>query len=194
MRAAAVLRSGGRPFFYPKTVWSPAGGWHADPANWRGAAATAAAAIAAGQTQLRGGRRAGVKQPRVCACVVAPRAACGAACRGRQRERLANFLCQDNDTSRHPHLFTSIITPLPLQAHFACPWFRPPMRCAAVGCGRARPAAPRARARATFSHSSPSRFLSQRRPVPPIRFAPSQLWSAHAAEDDSSLTREPRHT
>jgi hypothetical protein len=69
------------------------------------------------------------------------------------------------------------------------------MRCAAVVCGRARPAAPRARARAMFSPSSPSRFLSdQRRPVPPIRFAPSQLWSAHAAEDDSSLTREPRHT
>ena len=81
MLEAAVLRSGGLPFFYPKTVWSPAGGWHADPANWRGAAATAAAAIAAGQTQLRGGRRAGVKQPRVCACVVAPRVACGAACR-----------------------------------------------------------------------------------------------------------------
>jgi hypothetical protein len=59
MRAAAVLRSGGRPFFYPKTVWSPAGGWHADPGNWRSAAATAAAAIAVGQAIC--GRRAAVE-------------------------------------------------------------------------------------------------------------------------------------
>jgi hypothetical protein len=156
MRAAAVLRSGGRPFFYPKTVWSPAGGWHADPANWRGAAATAAAAIAAGQTQLRGGRRAGVKQPRVCACVVAPRVACGAACRGRQREHLAYFYVKTTTRPDTLIFLRQLLPPLPLQAHFACPWFRPPMRCAAVGCGRARPAAPRARARATFSPSSPS--------------------------------------
>ena len=46
MRASIILRSAGRPFFYPKTVWSPAGGWHAQ--GTPGAVPLAAVAIVAG--------------------------------------------------------------------------------------------------------------------------------------------------
>ena len=116
MRAAAVLRSGGRPFFYPKTVWSPAGGWHADPANWRGAAATAAAAIAAGQTQLRGGRREGVKQPRVCACVVAPRVACSAACRGDNASVWLIFMSRQRHVPTPSSFYVNYYPPSPAGA------------------------------------------------------------------------------
>lgn len=57
--------------------------------------------------------------------------------------------------------------------------------------GRAR--RPHARRSSPTPFSFSPEFPLQRRPVPPIRFAPSQLWSAHAADDDPSLAREPRH-
>ncbi|GAB1730524.1 hypothetical protein KC332_g16507 [Hortaea werneckii] len=35
MRPTQLLRSGGGKIPYPKHVWSPAGGWYAQPANWK---------------------------------------------------------------------------------------------------------------------------------------------------------------
>ncbi|TKA30070.1 hypothetical protein B0A50_02789 [Salinomyces thailandicus] len=35
MRPTQLLRSGGGKVPYPKHVWSPAGGWYAQPANWK---------------------------------------------------------------------------------------------------------------------------------------------------------------
>ncbi|KAF2765380.1 hypothetical protein EJ03DRAFT_354901 [Teratosphaeria nubilosa] len=35
MRATQLLRSGGGKIPYPKHVWSPAGGWYAQPQNWK---------------------------------------------------------------------------------------------------------------------------------------------------------------
>merc|ERR1712029_18908 len=35
MRPTQLLRSGGGKILYPKHVWSPAGGWYAQPANWK---------------------------------------------------------------------------------------------------------------------------------------------------------------
>ncbi|KAK3056528.1 hypothetical protein LTR09_002321 [Extremus antarcticus] len=35
MRLTQALRSGGAKVQYPKHVWSPAGGWYAQPANWK---------------------------------------------------------------------------------------------------------------------------------------------------------------
>ncbi|KAI7543540.1 hypothetical protein KC331_g7341 [Hortaea werneckii] len=35
MRPTKLLRSGGGKIPYPKHVWSPAGGWYAQPANWK---------------------------------------------------------------------------------------------------------------------------------------------------------------
>ncbi|KAI7259612.1 hypothetical protein KC345_g10258 [Hortaea werneckii] len=35
MRPTQFLRSGGGKIPYPKHVWSPAGGWYAQPANWK---------------------------------------------------------------------------------------------------------------------------------------------------------------
>ncbi|KAF7190069.1 hypothetical protein HII31_08400 [Pseudocercospora fuligena] len=35
MRATQILRGGGGKIPYPKHVWSPAGGWYSQPANWK---------------------------------------------------------------------------------------------------------------------------------------------------------------
>ncbi|OQO07070.1 hypothetical protein B0A48_07636 [Cryoendolithus antarcticus] len=35
MRPSLILRSAGGKIPYPKHVWSPAGGWYAQPANWK---------------------------------------------------------------------------------------------------------------------------------------------------------------
>ncbi|CAK4033734.1 Podospora anserina S mat genomic DNA chromosome 3, supercontig 2 [Lecanosticta acicola] len=35
MRPTQLLRSGGGKIPYPKHVWSPAGGWYAQPHNWK---------------------------------------------------------------------------------------------------------------------------------------------------------------
>ncbi|KAF2861592.1 hypothetical protein K470DRAFT_214573 [Piedraia hortae CBS 480.64] len=35
MRPTTILRSGGPKVPYPKHVWSPAGGWYAQPKNWK---------------------------------------------------------------------------------------------------------------------------------------------------------------
>ncbi|EMC96634.1 hypothetical protein BAUCODRAFT_122617 [Baudoinia panamericana UAMH 10762] len=35
MRPTSIRRSGGGKIPYPKHVWSPAGGWYGQPANWR---------------------------------------------------------------------------------------------------------------------------------------------------------------
>lgn len=49
MRASSVLTSGGRHYFYPKQVWSPAGGWwNFQPAGWENATAMVAAGVLAG--------------------------------------------------------------------------------------------------------------------------------------------------
>ena len=49
MRVSAALRSGGRHYFYPKQVWSPAGGWwNFQPAGWENATALVAAGIFGG--------------------------------------------------------------------------------------------------------------------------------------------------
>ena len=113
----------------------------------------------------------------------------------RQRERLAYFYVKTTTRPDTLIFLRQLLPPSPAGA-FCVSMVSSANEVRSCGV-RPRPTrrASRARARATFSPSSPSRFLSdQRRPVPPIRFAPSQLWSAHAAEDDSSLTREPRHT
>ncbi|TKA63478.1 hypothetical protein B0A55_10614 [Friedmanniomyces simplex] len=36
MLPTLALRSAGSKIPYPKHVWSPAGGWYAQPANWKG--------------------------------------------------------------------------------------------------------------------------------------------------------------
>jgi len=49
MRASAIVRGGGRHYFYPKEVWSPAGGWwNYTPEGWQRATALAFMGIAAG--------------------------------------------------------------------------------------------------------------------------------------------------
>ena len=35
MKRSPIFNSGGHHFDYPKWVWSPAGGWWANPTNWR---------------------------------------------------------------------------------------------------------------------------------------------------------------
>ncbi|KAK4630856.1 hypothetical protein CLAFUW4_02709 [Fulvia fulva] len=35
MRVTQILRGGGGKVPYPKHVWSPAGGWYSQPANWK---------------------------------------------------------------------------------------------------------------------------------------------------------------
>ncbi|SMQ54740.1 unnamed protein product [Zymoseptoria tritici ST99CH_1A5] len=35
MRPSLILRGGGGKVPYPKHVWSPAGGWYSQPANWK---------------------------------------------------------------------------------------------------------------------------------------------------------------
>ncbi|KAF2479782.1 hypothetical protein BDY17DRAFT_304636 [Neohortaea acidophila] len=45
MRPTSLLRSGGPKIPYPKHVWSPAGGWYAQPANWKANTAIMGAVI-----------------------------------------------------------------------------------------------------------------------------------------------------
>ncbi|KAA6407014.1 MAG: hypothetical protein FRX48_09080 [Lasallia pustulata] len=44
-KGAAIDHSSGGKIPYPKHVWSPAGGWYAQPANWRANTAVMAAVI-----------------------------------------------------------------------------------------------------------------------------------------------------
>ncbi|KAL8827140.1 MAG: hypothetical protein Q9191_003369 [Dirinaria sp. TL-2023a] len=44
-KGAAVSQSSGGKIPYPKHVWSPAGGWYAQPANWKSNTAVMAAVV-----------------------------------------------------------------------------------------------------------------------------------------------------
>ncbi|MCJ1365810.1 hypothetical protein MMC16_004935 [Acarospora aff. strigata] len=44
-KGAAVSHAGGGKIPYPKHVWSPSGGWYAQPANWKANTAVMAGVI-----------------------------------------------------------------------------------------------------------------------------------------------------
>ncbi|MCJ1418282.1 hypothetical protein MMC32_004629 [Xylographa parallela] len=44
-KGASISHSSGGKIPYPKHVWSPAGGWYAQPANWKANTAVMAAVV-----------------------------------------------------------------------------------------------------------------------------------------------------
>jgi hypothetical protein len=160
MRATAALAGGGRRFFYPKTVWSPAGGWwNSAPPNAGRAGAIAVASIATGVALVFNVSRKHEVSP----------------ARGRRRACLTS---RPGIRARVPCAARACRVP-----RRALVWYA--VTAARRGCGSKQgPLNPLPRRPFPLSQHP-----LQRRPVQPDHLVPSELWCTHAEIDNPSLRR-----